>query len=347
MYDVVNVKRSAGISWAAEVPLDPQLKSILEGIAAGGGYELGTGTVEQDRAAMGLMAGGQEPVVDLPRVEDLRLSGAAGPLAARGYWPSEQTNLPIVLFWHGGGWQMGDIDSVDRPVRAIAQRAGVIVVSATHRLAPEHRFPAAVADGYAALQWVSAHAGALGGRSDNVIVAGESSGGNVAAAVALKARDVGGPPIAHQVLINPTLDADLTGPSYVRYGQGHLLTTTMLELCWRRYLGEELADRLAAGAYDDVPTLAAPLRAADLSGLPAATVIACECDPHHDEDVAYGERLVAAGVRTRVADFAGLTHGALNFAGIVPAAREYAMAVAELIAEAAASRAVARSGKPG
>jgi acetyl esterase len=346
MYDSFNVKRIDALDGRQKVTLDRQLKSLLDGIAAGGGYELGTGTVEQDRAAMGQMSAGQEPVVDLPRVEDLRLPGAGGPLPARGYWPSHEPSLPIVLFWHGGGWQMGDIDSVDRPVRTIAQRAGVIVISTTYRLAPEHPFPAAVEDGYAALRWVSANADKLGGRSQPVIVAGESSGGNVAAAVALKARDAGGPPIAHQVLINPTTDADLTRPSYLRYGRGHLLTTAMLELCWRRYLGDELAERVAAGAYDEIPALAAPLRAADLSGLPPATVIACECDPHHDEDVAYAERLEAAGVPTRLADFAGLTHGALNFAGLVPAARAYAVAVAELFAQAATGQPVV-SGQSG
>ncbi|HEY4098258.1 MAG TPA: alpha/beta hydrolase [Baekduia sp.] len=321
------------------MPLNPEIRTILDAIATGGGYELGTGTVLQDREAMAQLGGAtQQAAVDLHRVEDFEIPGAAGPLPARGYWPSDTPGLPIVLFWHGGGWQMGDVDSVDRPVRAIADRAGVIVISTTHRLAPEHPYPAAVEDGFAALQWVSANAERLGGRADHVVIAGESSGGNVAGAVAVMARDAGGPPVAHQLLITPTVDADLTRPSCIAYGEDHLLTTKMMHLVWRRYLGPELSADLDAARYDRVPHRAALLRTSDLAGLAPATVIACECDPHHDENVAYAERLQQAGVPTRLADFPGLTHGALNLAGVVPAAREYADAVADLFAEATAQR---------
>jgi acetyl esterase len=181
-----------------------------------------------------------------------------------------------------------------------------------------------------------------------VIVAGESSGGNIAAAVALKARAAGGPPIAHQVLITPTLDADQTRRSYQLYGEGHLLTTAMLRLLWRRYLPREETGKLDRSAYDELPELAAPLRAAELSGLPPATIVACECDPHHDEDVAYAERLARAGVSTRLEDFPSLPHGALNFAGIAPAALTYSVAVAGLFAEAAeAARAAGGAGGAG
>jgi acetyl esterase len=321
------------------MPLYPEIRTILDAIAAGGGYELGTGTVLQDREAMAHLGGAtQQESVALHRVEELEIPGPAGPLAARGYWPSDVPDLPIVLFWHGGGWQMGDIDSVDRPVRAIAERAGVIVISASYRLAPEHPYPAAIEDGYAALQWASANAERLGGHADHVIVAGESSGGNVAGAVALMAREAGGPPVAHQFLITPTVDADLTRPSCEAYGEDHLLTTKMMHLVWRRYLGSELSADLDAERYDRIPPRAALLRHPDLAGLASATVVACECDPHHDENVAYAERLQEAGVPTRLVDFPGLTHGALNLAGVVPQAREYADALADLIAEAADRR---------
>jgi acetyl esterase len=312
------------------MPLDPGMRSALDAIAGAGGYVLGTGTVEQDREAAMHMSTNQEPAVDVHRVEDLTIPTPAGPLPAQAYWPSNEPDLPIVLFWHGGGWQMGSIESVDRPLRTFVARAGVAVVSTTHRLAPEHPFPAAVDDGYAALQWVSTHARELGGHRDRVLIAGESSGGNVAAAVALKARDAGGPPIAHQILITPTLDADFTRPSCRAYGEGHLLSAVMLEIIWRRYLGGEIAT-----ALDELPGLAAPLRAATLAGLPPATIIACECDPLHDEAVAYAERLQAEGVPAQLRVFPGLTHGALNFAGVVPAARAYAIEVAALIAAAA------------
>ena len=315
--------------------VDAQLRSVLDAIETHDGYRLGSGTLRQDRAAIQLMVEGQEQAPEPHRVVDFEVPGAGGPLPARGYWPSDDPDLPVVLFWHGGGWQMGGIDSVDRPIRALVDRARVAVISTTHRLAPEHPFPAALDDAYAVLTWLAENSDALGARRDRVIVAGESSGGNIAAAVARRARDAGGPAIAHQFLITPALDAELTRPSHIAYGEGHLLTTQMMALTWRRYLGPGLSAHLDSGAYDQIPDLAAPLRAPDLTGLPPATMIVCECDPLHDEGVAYAARLEQAGVVVRLARFPGLTHGALNFAGVVPAAADYARAVAELLAQAA------------
>jgi acetyl esterase len=281
------------------------------------------------------MVDGQEPPIEIHRVQNMAIPTPTGDLPARGYWPSKEKGLAIMLYWHGGGWQMGNVDSVDRPVRAFVKRANLIVISTTHRLSPEHKYPTAVEDGYAAVRWLGEHAAELGGDPARVIVGGESSGGNVAAAVALKAREMGGPAIAHQFLVTPTVDPDLERQSCIAYGENHLLTKLMLKLVWRRYLGPELSRHLDAKEYDSIPELAAPLRAATLAGLPPATVIACECDPHCDEDQEYAARLQQAGVPTTLRTFPGLTHGALNFAGVSAAAQRYSVEVAELLAEAA------------
>jgi acetyl esterase len=229
---------------------------------------------------------------------------------------------------------MGGIETVDRPARAFAARAGVIVISASHRLAPEHPYPAAVEDGVAALRWVAEEAERLGGRADAIVVAGESSGGNVAAAVTLRARDEGGPPIAHQFLITPSVDTDPERPSIVEFGEGHLLTAKMMKLTRSRYYGAELEKVAAAGDFDRLPDTLAPVRAANLSGLPAATIITCECDPVRDEGEAYAQALAAAGVHVRHRRFDGLTHGSLNLAAAVPAAGEYALEVSRMLADA-------------
>jgi acetyl esterase len=315
--------------------LDPDIRKLLDHAAEAGGYELGSGSVEKDREAAMHMVDFQEPVIELPRVEDVSIPGPAGPLAARVYWPAEDpVELPIVLFWHGGGWQMGGLETVDRPVRAFAARAGVIVVSASHRLAPEHPYPAAVEDGSAALRWVAEEAERLGGSADRIVVAGESSGGNVAAAVALRAREEGGPQIAHQFLITPSLDSDPDRPSIVEFGEGHLLTAKMMKLTRSRYYGPELEAIAATREFDRLPDTLAPVRAADLSNLPTATVITCECDPVRDEGEAYAAALAAAGVEVRQRRFDGLTHGSLNLAAAVPAAHEYALAVSQMLSDA-------------
>jgi acetyl esterase len=317
------------------VPLDPGIRAVLDGLAASGSYELGSGSVEQDRDAALHMVDFQEPTIDLPRVEDLSIPGPAGALAARAYWPeADAGELPMVLFWHGGGWQMGGIETVDRPARAFASRTGAIVVSASHRLAPEHPYPAAVEDGLAALRWLADAAEDLGGTADRVVVAGESSGANVATAVAIAARDEGGPAITHQFLITPSLDPDLGRDSVVEFGEGHLLTAAMLELTRRRYYGEELDAIAERGEFERLPATLAPLRAADLSGLPSATIVTCECDPVRDEGEEYARLLAAAGVPVHRRRFEGLTHGALNLAAAVPAAQEYALAVSQLLADA-------------
>jgi acetyl esterase len=315
--------------------LDPDVRAVLDRLAQAGGYELGTGTIEQDRAAALRMVDFQERRIELPRVEDLSIPTPAGPRAARGYWPSARGDLPILLFWHGGGWQMGGIETVDRPARALASRAGVIVLSASHRLAPEHPYPAAVEDGFAELQWVASNAQRLGGRPEEILVGGESSGGNVAAAVAIKARDDRGPAIAHQFLITPSLDADVSRPSVLAFGEGHLLTRAMMQLTRRRYYGPALARLAEAGELERLPALLAPLRAADLGGLPPATVVTCECDPLRDEGDAYAARLRSARVAVRHRTYEGLTHGSMNLAALVPAARRYAEDVAALLAQAA------------
>jgi acetyl esterase len=316
--------------------LDPEIRKLLDAIASSGNYELGTGLIEQDREAALHMVDFQEPPVDLPRIEDVSIPGRSGPIAARIYWPLEDAaDLPIFLFWHGGGWQMGGIETVDRPVRGFASRGEVIVVSAALRLAPENPYPAAVEDGVAALDWVAAEASRLGGDPDRILVGGESSGGNIAAAVSLEARAAGGPQIAHQFLITPSLDPDEDRPSIREFGSGHLLTAQMQRLTRSRYYGPELTAIAEAGEFERLPGTLAPLRAGDLTGLPPATIITCECDPVRDEGEAYASALADAGVEVRQRRFEGLTHGSLNLAAAIPSAEEYSLAVSRMLADAA------------
>jgi acetyl esterase len=231
--------------------------------------------------------------------EQRNIPGPAGEMAVRVYRPGG-TPVGTLVWFHGGGFVIGDLDTAERAAASLADASGSVVVSVDYRLAPEHPFPAAAEDCYAALCWVADNAARLGGSADRVAVGGDSAGGNLAAVTALMARDRGGPAVTFQLLVYPVIDAAMDSPSYQANAEGYLLTARTMRWFWQCYL---------RSPGDVSSPLASPIRAVDLSGLAPALVITAEYDPLRDEGEAYGARLAAAGVPTTVSRYDGQIHG--------------------------------------
>ena len=271
---------------------------------------------EAFRARVTVTNGPPEPV---GRVRDLEVDGATGPLRARHYAPPEPGGPhPLVVFFHGGGFVVGDLDTHDAPCRLLCRHAGAHVLSVDYRLAPEHRFPAAVEDGRAALRWATDHAADLGADPGRVAVAGDSAGGNVAAVAAWQASLDGGPQPALQVLLYPATDSVGGTRSRELFGGGFLLTRELMDWFITQYATEaELAD----------PRLSV-LRAGELDGVAPAFVVTAGFDPLRDEAEAYAQALRAAGVAVTRRGFPGLIHGFCNAVGTSKASREALIEVA-------------------
>lgn len=263
-----------------------------------------------------------------PRPVEVRDAAAPGPDGApsvpvRVYSPSDRSEpLPAVMYLHGGGFTVGDLDSIHSAALHVASEIGAVLVTVDYRLAPEHPFPAGLEDCYAALSWIAASAAELHIDPGRLAVAGDSAGGGLAAAVALLARDRGGPGLCCQYLETPQLDDRLDTPSMRAYHDTPLFSRSDAALCWQYYLGDGL--RRGAG---DVSPYAAPARARNLSGLPPAFVVTCEFDPLRDEGLDYAQRLVQAGVSTELHLYPGTFHGS---AIIVSAAVSKRMAADKL-----------------
>ncbi|MHB8220704.1 MAG: alpha/beta hydrolase [Acidimicrobiales bacterium] len=260
------------------------------------------------------------PLPEVERVEDRVIDGPGGdPMPVRITWPlptggsgEPLPGRPVVVYFHGGGWVLGGLDTHDHLVRELTNAVGAVVVSVDYRLAPEHPFPAAVEDAWAATCYVAEHAVELGGDPRRVAVAGDSAGGNLAAVTAIKCRDEGGPPLAFQLLIYPVTDSDLNRPSYGEPEELQFLTRAHMEWYWDRYVSDP--------ALRGDPRCA-PLRTADLSRLPPAYIATAEHDPLRDEGKAYGDRLSEAGGIVEHHCFGGLAHGFSNVSEFLPAAR--------------------------
>ena len=282
------------------MPLHPQAQAFIETINALERPPISQVTIAQAREGLrGLLPPSDEAV---GAINDFALPGAEGqPVRARAYTPRDARAglLPLVMFLHGGGWVTGDLDSHDATCRALANASGCKVVAIDYRLAPEHKFPAGLEDCYAALQWLATHAAALDGDARRIAVCGDSAGGNLAAAVALMARDRGGPALAFQLLVYPVTQHAFDTPSYREYSQGYLLTLEGMQWNWNHYLPDDAAGR---------DPLASPLLAPHLRGLPPALVIVAECDPLRDESEAYAARLAEAGVPVECRRYDGMLH---------------------------------------
>lgn len=290
--------------------VNPQVAAMLAAMADMPAPDMATLTADTLRAANDQpMAFGEPPAV--ARVKDIHIPLAGRTLEARLYIPQGQASPPpLTMFYHGGGWVIGTLDTHDATCRVLAGASGSAILSLAYRLAPEHRYPAAVDDCYDALVWAEANAGSLGVDASRLAVAGDSAGGNLAAAAALLARDRGGPMLRHQLLIYPVTDADFTTASYLDNGSGkYFLAGPMMQWFWEQYLGDTPADQAP---------LAAILRGSDLSGLPPATVITAQYDPLRDEGMAYARQLQAAGVETDAQIAPGMIHGFMSMFQAVP-----------------------------
>ncbi|HUY20964.1 MAG TPA: alpha/beta hydrolase [Acidimicrobiales bacterium] len=289
------------------MPVDPQVRTFLDGFEDTT-EPISTSSPAEAREVMKLAALlARAPEAPAP-TSDRTVPGRGGDIPVRVYRPDAEGPLPVVVYFHGGGFVIGGIESHDPLCQQLATRVPAVVVSVEYRLAPEHRFPAAVDDAFDALRWVSANAAALGGDAARLAVAGDSAGGNLSAVVSLLARDAGGPPVAFQLLIYPATDLTMSTPSHRLNGEGYLLTREEMDWFMGHYLPDDVDRRL--------PTLS-PLFADDLSGLPPALVVTAEFDPLRDEGEAYGARLEEAGVEARVARYDGMIHGFVSLDAIV------------------------------
>jgi acetyl esterase len=291
--------------------LDPQCKAFLDGLAARGGPPLHQLSPAEARAnAMPPdLAGPEQPV---HRVENRRIPGDGGLIPIRVYYPRETAQLPALVFFHGGGFVLGGLDSADRTCRALANGSGCVVISVNYRLAPEHAFPAAADDAFAATEYVATHAADFGVDPSLLAVGGDSAGGNLAAVVALRARDAGGPAIAFQLLVYPQVDFTDDSPSMREYGADHFLTTETMAWFANHYLPPPIDRRQA---------WVSPLHA-KLAGLPPAFVLTAECDPLRDQGEAYARRLQEAGVGATLKRYEGMFHPFFSLSGILDGARE-------------------------
>jgi acetyl esterase len=314
------------------MPLDPQVRFLLDQLEQLGGPHLWEMTPEQARVAFEQLQllGPARP--ESQGAEYITIPGPDTSLPARVYRPEGGVApLPVMVFFHGGGWVIGDIETHDPLCGALAAASGSMIVSVGYRLAPEHKFPAAVDDSFAAVSWVAANASALGADPERLGVGGASAGGNLSAVVCLLARDRGGPEIAYQLLLYPGVDMDGKFPSVQENGEGYFLTHE--DMVWFRnhYLRE---------AADMLNPMASPLRATDHSRLPPAVIVTAEFDPLRDEGEAYAEALRKAGVRVRLRRYDGMIHGFLSMADVIGRAQgaidEVGADVRELIGSSAA-----------
>jgi acetyl esterase len=296
--------------------IDPNLKMLLDAVPLE--FTIDDG-VEVAREKMRALKPPAELLPDM-RIEQRTVGyGELTDIPVRIYWPPSETeeSLPIVVFYHGGGWAIGDLDTHDHVARAHAIGAKAIVVSVDYRLAPEHPFPAGVEDAWAALQWVGGHAAELGGEPSRIAVAGDSAGGNLAAVMALRARDAGGPPLAFQLLWYPIAVGDLSLPSFTENADAPLLNSEVTSAFLTWYLpGMDMSDPKA------LPTDLAPANAATLAGLPAAFIGTAEHDPLRDDGGKYAEMLAAAGVPVQLSNEPTMVHGYASLAMASPVAAE-------------------------
>ncbi len=288
--------------------LNPQVEALLGFFAQMPPVDYATVTPQALREMNKPMQMGPPPAV--AQVRDLSLDLAGRTIGARLYVPEGAgENPPLVLFYHGGGWVIGDLESHDATARALARASGAAVLAVDYRLAPETKFPGPLDDCYDALLWAVAHAADLGIDPARLGVAGDSAGGNLAAAVAIRARDEGGPKIIHQLLIYPVADADFGRESYVANGGGaYFLSTAMMQWFWAHYVDDVSAPH----------SLAALVRHDNLAGLPSATVLVAQYDPLRDEGLAYAAALRAAGVAVDTEEAPGMIHGFASMFEAVP-----------------------------
>ncbi|MBP0621542.1 alpha/beta hydrolase [Cupriavidus consociatus] len=308
------------------MPLDPQARAMLDAMAAMPSPDFSTLRAADYRAALAAMPG-FAPGDAISAQHDLTMDGAAGPLRARLYRPDDSAALPLVIYFHGGGFVLCGLDSHDNICRSLAHRSGALVLSVDYRLAPEARFPAAAVDAVAAVRWAAAHAAQLGADPTRIAVAGDSAGGNLAAVACQQLRG-SGIALRHQLLLYPYLDctdAATGSASYRECATGYFLSAAELDWYRAQYL---------ANPADAADVRASPLRQRDLHGLPSATIITAEFDPLRDQGEAYGEALQRAGNSATVRRWPGQLHGFASMQGMIDAASHALDAAAAALVQA-------------
>jgi acetyl esterase len=302
-------------------------------LAAAGGPGLNELPLDEARKVpyqMIELGGPEEPVAQV----DTRVIGGPMQIPVRLYRPSLATDLPALMFFHGGGFVICNLDTHDRACRGLANASGCVVVSVDYRLAPEHKFPAAAEDAYNATRYVAEHAAEFGIDPSRIAVGGDSAGGNLATVVALMARDRGGPALKFQLLIYPVTDfTDEQTPSEIEYGRGYFLDSELMEWFAEQYFATKADRSLPYGS---------PSKASDVRGLPPAMVITGECDPLRDQGEAYAEKLRSAGVPVVLRRYDGMIHPFVSLAGIVDAGRDAIKETAAAVRQALGAETTAR-----
>jgi len=295
--------------------LDPQIDALLKKMQERGAPPVNTLTpteARETRNPVFIDLGG--PPEEVSKVENRNVPGPAGEIPLRIYTPRGSGPFPVLVYFHGGGWIICNLDTHDAVCRHLANGASCVVVSVDYRLAPEHKFPAAAEDAYAATRWVAENARIMDVDPERIAVGGDSAGGNLAAVVSLMAREKGGPQLVHQLLVYPVTDlSSMDNDSYREHGQGYILTKDSMAYYGSHYL---------AGEKDALNPYASPLLAKDLSGLPSPLVITAEYDVLTDEGKAYADRLQEAGVPVRYSCYDGLIHAFFSMAGVVDRTRD-------------------------
>jgi len=252
--------------------------------------------------------------VPLAGIADHEIPGPKGPLACRLYTPLGSAPFPVIAYFHGGGWVVGDLDTQDMICRGLAHGAQAVVLSVDYRLAPEHRFPAALDDAYAATCWAAEHAREIGGDPQRLVVAGDSAGGGLTAAVALRARDERGPGLRAQIIFYASCNYPSEKTESAReFAEGPILTAAAVDYFWHQYLEEP--------AVEQHHPWASPIRAASHRELPPAFVASAELDPTRDDCEAYAAALAQAGVATECRRYPGAPHGFVSWIGLADVAQ--------------------------
>jgi len=308
--------------------LNPQAAALLQQGAESGAPTLDAGTPDEGRAVFLAMTGQVGlPPVEVAQIREIQIPGPNGDIRSLVITPNNAGDgpLPVLIYYHGGGWVIGCPESHNSETRFYADAAKCVVVVPDYRLSPEHKFPAAPEDCYAVLEWVAANGDAINGDPSRIAVGGDSAGGNLSAVVAQMTRERGGPAISLQVLVYPATDMSQDSESYESNKDGYFLTGEMMAWFRKHYL---------LGPSDIKDTRASPLLAQDFSGLAPALVMTAGYDPLRDEGDAYADRLKSAGVAVEHIKYPGQIHGFVSMAGVIDEGREFLERAAKALRQA-------------